>query len=86
VERLGRETKILVDEPVVSIAEINESVAKKVESFRNGWVHYVSGGGGNYGRPVICDSAEEFERKGLELEREEKGSALKGQKTLGEFQ
>ena len=86
VERLGPETGILVDEPIVSISEINESVAKKVESFRNGWVHYIPGGGGNYGKPIICDSREEFETKKLELERQEKGFGMKGQKTLKEFE
>lgn len=65
---------------------MNADVAAKVNSFRNGFVFYIPGGGGNYGKPIICDSAEDVakRRKETEIEiRENKSPA--GQKTLGEF-
>ncbi len=80
------EIKALIDEPVVELAEVNEEVTKKIESFRLGRVLYKSGGGGQYGQPVICDSMEEMERKKIELkEFLECNSSFKGQRTLNEF-
>jgi uncharacterized protein (TIGR00375 family) len=84
VERFGTEINILVDVPEEELKEFNREVGQKVASFRKGLVHYIPGGGGNYGKPVICDSEEEFRRKGKQLEEEDKDS-FKGQKTLGEF-
>ncbi len=83
IDRFGTEINILVDTPEEELKKVNPDVGKKITSFRKGWVHYIPGGGGNYGKPVICDSKEEFEKKGKELEEEEK--ALANQKTLGEF-
>lgn len=86
VSAFGSEINTLVDVPIVEIADINESVAKKIESFREKRVLYIAGGGGKYGEPIICDSQEELERKKLELRDVlECGSSFKGQKTLGEF-
>ena len=86
VDRFENEINVLVDVPLEELKQVNEVVAKKINAFRNGWVHYIPGGGGNYGKPVICDSREEFEAKKKELEKELRGKkAFEGQKTLGEF-
>ncbi len=86
VSAFGSEISTLVDAPIVEIADINESVAKKIESFREKRVLYIAGGGGKYGEPIICDSQEDLERKKLELRDVlECRSSFKGQKTLGEF-
>jgi len=86
IDRFGSEIKVLIDEPVVELAEAGEGVAKKIESFRQGRVLYKSGGGGNYGTPIICDSPAELELKKLELkECLECNASFSGQRTLGEF-
>ncbi len=86
VERFGTEINALVDAPLEELREVNPRVEQKINAFRQGWVHYIPGGGGNYGKPVICNSKEEFERKGRELLREERvGKDFAGQKTLGQF-
>ena len=86
VERFNSEINVLVDAPVVELQELNEPVGRKIESFRKGFVHFIGGGGGNYGTPIICDSKEEFERKKVEL-KDTLGcsTSFKGQRTLGEF-
>ena len=83
VERFGNEIKILVDTPIVEIAEIEERVAGKVEAFRNDLVLYDAGGGGQYGTPFICDNREEYEKKKLDLENA--GNEMKNQRTLKEY-
>ncbi len=86
VETFGSEIKALVDVPVVELAEVNETVAGKIEAFRKGYVHYIGGGGGSYGTPIICNSKEEFERKKLELkDKLDCSASFSGQRTLGEF-
>ncbi|MEM0359939.1 MAG: TIGR00375 family protein [Candidatus Diapherotrites archaeon] len=86
IQCFGSEIRALVDAPIVELMEINEEIAKKIESFRKGLVHYIGGGGGNYGKPVICDSMEEFEKKRIELKDFlDCNTSFKGQKTLGEF-
>ncbi len=86
VDRFGSEIKALVDAPLQELQEVNARVAQKINAFRKGWIHYIPGGGGNYGKPIICNSREEFERKRVELEKEIAGKKdFAGQKTLGEF-
>jgi len=86
IERFGTEINILVDASEEELKEVNPKVGQKIVSFRKGFVYYIPGGGGNYGKPVICDSKEEFEKtkKQLELEEKEKNS-FNGQKNLTEF-
>lgn len=67
VECIGSEISVLVDAPVVELMDVNKEIAQKIESFRKGYVHYIGGGGGNYGTPIICNSREEFEKRGIEL-------------------
>ncbi len=86
VERFGNEINVLIDAPAGELEEVNALVAKKVGAFRNGWVLYIPGGGGNYGQPIICDSREEFENKKGEMKKELAGeSDFSGQKTLREY-
>jgi uncharacterized protein (TIGR00375 family) len=86
VDRFGSEINALVDAPEAELKEVNPRVGQKIVSFRKGWVHYMPGGGGQYGKPVICDSEEEFEKKKNEIDQALKEkSDFRGQKTLGEF-
>ena len=86
VENFGNEISVLIDVPAEEIKEFNEKVGKKIEAFKSGWVLYVPGGGGRYGKPVICDSEKEFERKQKEMEKELQSELkMHGQKRLGEF-
>ena len=86
VDRFGTEINALVYAGEDELKEVNPRVAQKVISFRKGLVHYIPGGGGQYGKPVICDSEEEFRKKAKEIEEEQREkSGFSGQKTLGEF-
>ncbi|MDO8538318.1 MAG: phosphotransferase, partial [archaeon] len=86
VEHFGTENKALIDSSVAELAEVHAPTAERVSAFRNGWVFYLPGGGGNYGKPVICLSEKEFKQKTSEHLKEIncESDALK-QKTLGEF-
>ncbi len=83
VERFETEIKVLVDASIKEITEVDAQTAKKIDSFRKGFVHYIPGGGGKYGIPIICDNEQEFEKVKKELAEKEKSK--KGQKTLQEF-
>ncbi len=86
VDRFGSEINALVDAKEEELKEVNPRVGMKIVSFRKGWVNYVPGGGGQYGKPVICDSKKEFEEKQKEVDQALKEkSDFRGQKTLGEF-
>lgn len=86
VERFGNEIFILVDAQEQELAEVDKAIAGKIISFREGRVLYIPGGGGEYGRPIICDTQEELELKKVELAKELSGvSEIAGQKTLGQF-
>ena len=85
VDRFENEINALVDAPISELKKVDASVAEKVNSFRNGWVQYEAGGGGEYGKPIICDSKEEFEKKGKEQVQEEKARNSKMQKSLNDF-
>lgn len=86
VETFKTEINVLIDEPIVNLTEANARVAEKIEAFRNSWVLYKAGGGGNYGTPIICASLQEMEREKIELKNElDCASGFKGQKTLGDF-
>ena len=86
VERFGTEIKVLVDTPIEEIKEANPVVGKKMESFRKGYVTYIPGGGGEYGKPLICDSEKEFNAKKEEVEKTLTTElSMHGQKRLGDF-
>ncbi|MFX0108781.1 MAG: hypothetical protein ACFE7R_10875, partial [Candidatus Hodarchaeota archaeon] len=48
-EAFGAETQILTDVPFDSLKTINEEVALMVQTYREGRVDYIAGGGGRYG-------------------------------------
>lgn len=86
VEKFKSEINILVDSPIEQIAEIDGEIAKNILAFRNGYVLYIAGGGGNYGKPIICKDKEDFEKTKIAM----KGildcnSSKEKQKTLAEF-
>ena len=86
IDSFDSEINILVDEPIENLKRVDSLVAKKINSFRKGFVHYIPGGGGNYGIPIICDSEEDFENKKNELsEKLECASGNRKQKKLDEF-
>ena len=85
VDRFETEIKVLIDIPEKELNEVDSKAAAKIIAFRKGWVHYIPGGGGEYGKPVICNSKEEFEKKGKELEEQRKHDSFENQKTLSEF-
>jgi len=83
VEQFKSEINILIDAP---IEKIDENVAKHIEAFRNGYVLYIAGGGGNYGKPIICRDKEDFEKTKIAMkEILDCNSAREKQKTLSEF-
>ena len=48
-DAFGPETAILTETPVESLRAFNSRIAHVIESYRNGSVSYVAGGGGRYG-------------------------------------
>ncbi|MFH1255787.1 MAG: phosphotransferase [Candidatus Diapherotrites archaeon] len=86
VSRFKTEIAVQVDAPENELLEVNESIGKKIIAFRKGWTLYIPGGGGDYGKPIVCDSEEEFQRKKKEMKDELDGKgSFAGQKTLKEF-
>ncbi|MCR4335546.1 MAG: TIGR00375 family protein [archaeon] len=86
VERFSNEIFVLVDATESELNEVDENIAKKIIAFRNNLVLYIPGGGGDYGKPIICETKEEMERKKIELKNELAGiSDIANQKTLGQF-
>ena len=86
VDAFDSEINVLLDVKIEELKKINEEVAVKISAFRKGFVHYIPGGGGNYGKPIICNTKEEFEKKRNELgEKLECASVDKKQKSLSEF-
>lgn len=83
VSRFKNEINVLIDEPIINLVEVHEETAKNIERFRRGFVVYIPGGGGAYGKPVICHDEKEFHEKKIEIESNiyEK----KNQKTLSEY-
>ena len=86
IERFGNEIFVLVDATESELNEVDKSIAQKIIAFRKELVLYIPGGGGDYGKPIICSSKEEMEKKKIELKNELAGiSDISNQKTLGQF-
>ena len=86
IERFGNEIKVLVDAPIVELQEVDEGIAAKIEAFRAGRVLYIPGGGGQYGKPIVCTTEEDFERKKTELKDALEGKGeMDRQKTLLDY-
>jgi PHP family Zn ribbon phosphoesterase len=86
IDEFKNEINVLVDVPENELVKFNEKIGKKIIAFRNGYVLYVPGGGGAYGKPILCDSENEWKKKKQELEADLNCSASDlGQKSLFEF-
>ena len=86
VERFDNEIYVLVDATEQELNEVDENIAQKIIAFRKNLVLYIPGGGGDYGKPIICETKEEMEKKKIELKNELAGiSDIANQKTLGQF-
>jgi len=85
VERFGSEINVLVDEPVENLIKFDKDIGEKIDCFRKGLVLFEEGGGGNYGKPIICSNEKEFEKKKFELGEKEKKQFKAQQKKLFEF-
>jgi len=85
VEEFNSEINILVDEPIENLKKIDNDIAEKIDCFRQGLVLFEEGGGGKYGKPVICKNKKEFEQKKFELEQKEKKQFSAQQKKLFDF-
>ncbi len=86
VEKFGNEICVLVDAKESELLEADKEVGENIIAFRKGLVLYIPGGGGEYGKPIICKSEEELENKKIELKDELEGiSDFSKQKTLGQF-
>jgi len=83
VNAFGNEIKVLLETEVNELAGINKEVAEKIDAFRNGWVFFKPGGGGNYGIPIVCSSEKELKEREEELKKEK--SELSNQKSLAQF-
>ena len=49
IDAFGDEIEVLINAPVMDIAKIDSNVSIAIESFRNGSVEIIPGGGGQYG-------------------------------------
>lgn len=70
IEKLGNEISILVDAPEEELLRADAEIGEKIIAFRKGLVHYIPGGGGNYGKPIICNSEKDFARIKEEMKYE----------------
>ncbi len=86
VDAFGTEIRTLIDVPTSELKELDQNIGEKIEAFRNDWVVYIPGGGGNYGKPIICSTEKEFKKKQEEIENElKKEMTSHAQKKLDEF-
>ncbi len=86
IDSFENEIQILVDAEKEELEKIDKDVAEKIIAFREGLVLYIPGGGGDYGKPIICSSKEELRKKKTELENKLAGKSEAGlQKKLEDF-
>ncbi len=85
VEEFNSEINILVDEPIENLIKVDKDIGEKIDCFRKGFVLFEEGGGGKYGKPIICKNKKEFEQKKFELEQKEKKQFSSEQKKLFDF-
>jgi uncharacterized protein (TIGR00375 family) len=60
VDNFGTENKALIDASIEELKKVHEPTAERIEAFRKGYVIYIPGGGGTYGKPIICLTEKEF--------------------------
>ena len=86
VELFENEIEILIDAKQEELEEVDKEVAKMIIAFRKGLVLYLPGGGGEYGKPIICESKEDYENKKQLFKKELSGiSDISNQKILTQF-
>jgi uncharacterized protein (TIGR00375 family) len=86
VKTFENEIAVLLHTPIPELKEVDAGVGEKIAAFRNGWVLYIPGGGGQYGKPIIAHSERDFEKKKLELQDTlQKEMTLHTQKKMGGF-
>jgi len=71
IEHFGTEINVLIDAPLEDVKKIDSSIGSIIEKFRNDKLMYISGGGGQYGRPTLTGEKDVF--YGL------------GQRSMGDF-
>jgi len=60
VDRFGTEINVLVDSDISEVKKADLDVGRIIEKFRQGRIRYVTGGGGQYGRPTLDGRRDEF--------------------------
>jgi len=86
VEKFGNEIKILIETPETELIEADKEVGEMIMAFRKGLVLYIPGGGGKYGKPIICKNEKEFEKLSKEIKYEtECPNNNQPQKKIGEY-
>lgn len=60
VDLFGTEINVLVDSDITEIKRADPGVGRIIEKFRQDKIHYVAGGGGQYGRPTLKGERDEF--------------------------
>ncbi|MBN1940673.1 MAG: endonuclease Q family protein [Candidatus Diapherotrites archaeon] len=86
VDKFENEINALVDAKEDELLEHNKKVGEHIIAFRKGFVQYIPGGGGDYGKPVLCASKEECERIGKHIEKNLNTKEItRNQRTLEEF-
>lgn len=76
------EINVLFNLKESDLESIDENIAKYILAFRNGYVSYFPGGGGQYGKPIICFSKKDKEQKDLDILEEITKKSSNGQKKL----
>lgn len=86
VEKFGTEINALTAVPEHELLEADKGVGEMIIAFRKGLVLYVPGGGGKYGRPIVCRDEKEFAKVGAEMKYEAAcPDNATPQKNLGQF-
>lgn len=49
IDRFGNEINVLIDVPIDELSKIDSQISQIIESFRNGSINVIPGGGGKYG-------------------------------------
>lgn len=85
IERFDNEINVLVDVKEEELREFNEEIAEKIIAFRKGFVLYIPGGGGDYGKPIICRDEKEMNETKIKMKNELEGINNLNQKNLTQF-
>ncbi len=64
IQKFGTEINILIDADIEEIKKADPEAGKVIERFRADKIKYVSGGGGQYGRPTLKDEADDYWGRG----------------------